>query len=103
MRSRALFAVGMSPLASPEKRLWRFAIHTEDRLRRKSMMFTNLNAENIARQMERADLPTTVGQEFVRPNCTLTYPVDVVRGLCFSENLRAAAIFELAPTGILIG
>jgi hypothetical protein len=31
--------------------------------------------------MEREDLPTTVGEEFVCPNRTLAYSVDVIRRL----------------------
>jgi hypothetical protein len=74
----------------------------EDSLCRKSVDLAILNAEDVARQMECADLPTTVGKKFVCPNGALTYLVDVIRGLCFSKYFRTPAIFMLAPRGVLI-
>ena len=76
---------------------------TNDCFGRKSMNLAIVNAEDIAPQMERADLPTTVGEKFVCPNCALAYPVDVIRRLCFSKYFRTLAIFILAPNGTLIG
>jgi hypothetical protein len=65
------------------------------------MNFTVLDAEDIARQMKRADLPPTVAKALVRPNCALPYLVDVIRRFCFSNNLRTFAIFNLAPKSTL--
>jgi len=53
--------------------------------------------------MERADLTTTVGEEFVCPNRAHTNPVDVIGRLCFSKYFRTLVIFKLAPNGISIG
>jgi hypothetical protein len=48
-----------------------------------------LEAEDIARQVKRADLAATVGQQFVAPNRAFNDLIDIVGGLCFSENLGA--------------
>ena len=44
--------------------------------------------------MKRANLPPTIGKLFVRPNCALTYLVNVVRRFRFSKKFRAAAILS---------
>jgi len=49
----------------------------DDCFGRKPMNFTVLGTEDIARQMKRADLPPTIGKLFARPNCALTYLVNV--------------------------
>src|SRR6516162_4740257 len=77
-------------LCDPDRRI-------DDCFGRKSMNSTVLGTEDIARQMKRADLPPTIGKLFATPNCALTYLVKVVRRFSFSKNLRAAAIFTLAP------
>jgi hypothetical protein len=53
--------------------------------------------------MERTYLSTTVREHLVRPNRSLTYPIDVIRGLCFSKYLRSLRIRKLAPKAILMG
>ena len=51
--------------------------------------------------MKSVDLPPTIGKLFVRPNCALTYLVNVARRFGFSKKFRAAAIFKLAPQSML--
>jgi hypothetical protein len=68
---------------------------------RKSMNLAILDAEDIALQMEGPNLPTTIGQELVCPNCAFSYLVYVIRRFCLSKNFRTSAILKLAPNGIL--
>jgi len=72
----------------------------DDCLGRKSMHVTVLDAKYVARQMKRANLPTTIGKELVCPNCALPYLVDVIGRFCLSKDFRALGIFKLAPNRV---
>jgi hypothetical protein len=65
------------------------------------MNFAILDAEDIASQMEGPNLPTTIGEPLVGPNCAFSYLVYVIRRFCFSKNFRTSRILKLAPNGIL--
>jgi|SRR6516164_9460011 hypothetical protein len=73
----------------------------DDCFSRKSMNFAVLDADNIALQMEGPDLPTTIGQQLVCPNCAFSYLVYVIRRFCLSKNFRTSAILKHPPNGIL--
>src|SRR6516164_7568344 len=73
----------------------------DDCFSRKSMNLVILDAEDVALQMEGSDLPPTIGQELVCPNCASSYLVNVVRRFCFSKNFRTSGILKLAPNSIL--
>ena len=53
-------------------------------------------AKDIGRQMKRADLAATVRQEFVSSYRAFNHLIDIVRGLCLSENLGVLAVLKLA-------
>ena len=57
-----------------------------------------LEAKDIAWQVKRADLASTVGQQLVAPRRAFDHLVDVNGGLGFSENLGAFAILQFART-----
>src|SRR5467141_2375103 len=59
-------------------------------------------AKDIASQVKRADLATTVRQELVAPNRAFNHLIDVVCRLCFSENLGAPSVFELGRTNLCV-
>ena len=65
------------------------------------MEFVVLGAEDIARQMECANVPTTAGKKFVCANCALLYPINVIRWFSFSKDFRTGAIFMFAPNNVL--
>ena len=73
----------------------------DDCFGRKSMNFAILDAEDVAPQKERTDLPTTIRQELVCLNCALLYLIHVIRRFCFSKNFRTSRIPMLAPQSIL--
>ena len=50
------------------------------------MNFAILDAEDIASQMEGPNLPTTIGQPLVYPNCAFSYLVYVIRRFRFSKK-----------------
>src|SRR4051812_28246419 len=78
-------------------RLWRFTRRTVV-----LMMASAVNrlavseAEDIAGQVERADLPATVTQQFVTPDRPLNNLIDIICGLCLSENLGVLHVPEFA-------
>ena len=61
-------------------------------------METLFEAEDIASQVKRADLATTVRQKLVTPNRAFNHLIEVVYGLCLSENLGARRVSQLALT-----
>ena len=69
----------------------------DDCIGRKTMNVTILEPEYVARQMESADLTTTIHEKFVSANRTLPQLVYVVGRLCFSKDLGASPIPELMP------
>ena len=61
-----------------------------DRLRRKRVLLASLETENVARQMEAADLPTSVDQHLVGPHRPAHDLVEVVRRLVLPVDLAIA-------------
>ena len=61
-----------------------------------TMELTILEAEDIARQVKRADLAATVRQEFVSPNRAFNYLIDILCGFCLSENLVVLDVLKIA-------
>lgn len=55
-----------------------------------------LQPENVASQVERADLAAAVGEELVGANRTARDLVDIVGRLRLSEDLGAFIVFEFA-------
>jgi hypothetical protein len=53
------------------------------------MKIAILEADEIAGEVKRADLAATVRQQFVAPNRAFNDLIDVICGLCFSENFGA--------------
>ena len=53
-------------------------------------------AEDIARQVKRADLASTVRQEFVTTNRAFDHLIDIVCGLCLFENYGILEVLEFA-------
>ena len=60
------------------------------------MEITILETKDIARQVKRADLAATVRQQLMAPNRTFYHLINIVRGLCFSEDLSAFEVLKLA-------
>src|SRR3982750_2701825 len=61
-----------------------------------TMELTILEAEDIARQVKRADLAATVRQEFVSPNRAFNYLIDILCGFCLSENFVVLDVLKIA-------
>src|ERR1700746_6573 len=55
------------------------------------MRSSGLQAENVARQMESADLPAAIRQDFVGPRSSADHLVEVVGRLTLAVNLGIAA------------
>ena len=68
----------------------------DDRLRGKSVGCSVLQPENVASQVERADLAAAIGEELVGANRTARDLVDIVGRLRLSEDLGAFVVFEFA-------
>ena len=68
----------------------------DDRFSGKSVGCSVLQPENVAGQVERADLAAAVGEELVAANRTVRDLVDIVGRLRLSEDLGALVVFELA-------
>src|SRR4051794_7167984 len=80
-------------------RLWRFTKANggvDDGFGREPMDLAVFEAEDIAGQVERADLPATVTQQFVTPDRPLNNLIDIICGLCLSENLGVLHVPEFA-------
>ena len=65
----------------------------DDRFCGKSMDGTILQAEDVADQVEGADLPPPVGEKFVAPHCAFDHLIDIVCRLRFSEDFATLTIF----------
>src|SRR3954462_5749976 len=68
----------------------------DDGFGREPMDLAVFEAEDISGQVERADLPTTVRQQFVTPDRPLNNLIDIICGLCLSENLGLLHVPEFA-------
>ncbi len=55
-----------------------------------------LESENVAGEVECANLPATVGEQFVTAYRPLDHLVEVFGRLSLAENLGTAPIFEFA-------
>ena len=67
----------------------------DDGFGRETMDSPFSKSENIARQVKGADLGRR-RQELVTPNRPFNYLIDIVGGLCLSENFRAFGILKFA-------
>jgi hypothetical protein len=68
----------------------------DDGFGREAMQMPIFEAEDIARQVKRADLATTVREELVSPDRAFNHLIDIVGGLCLTENFGVFPVFEFA-------
>src|SRR5215212_2695672 len=68
----------------------------DDRFGGEAVGCTVLQSENVAGQVERANLAAAVGKELVGANCTAPDLVYIVRGLRLSEDLGTFVVLKLA-------
>jgi hypothetical protein len=75
----------------------------DDRLRRKPMFVSVFQSENVAGEVERADLATAVRKQLVASHCTNLDLIDVVRGFLFAVDFSPLLVGKFVQADFWIG
>src|SRR6516165_5585857 len=75
----------------------------DDCFRGKTMSRAVLQAEDVADEVECADLAAAVREQLVTAHRAFHDLIHIFRGLCFAEDFSAAVVFELAQEELRAG